>query len=475
MKLFFCFPLFGFFVVRFLFVRAVSVTSLKLSSKDFSKPVDAIFVIINHLYDSHDVTTTNLISPESLNHIDLNDFKDELFAKCSANSNLLFRQDSTMHIVSIAGRRKRFSVILISTFEGFLQTYERIKPEYFWFNGFYLIVLANGEFAEVETIFKLLWTNQIYNADILLEDENGKVLIKTFFPFRAASCDDTTPMTINQFIDGKFVNSANFFPNKMDNLQGCPIKASVSNNSEPAVFAQKLSNGSDDLSGRDIELVHTLAETLNFKIEFSFVGEEGYLLENGTSVGPLRALLDGKADVSISDWWLKGNRLKFFDSSIAYTSDQVIFVVPPGKDLTTFEKLVFPFSNSTWCAMLICFLVGFFIIFIIKRQTRRVQNFVFGAGVRNPFLNLFIGFIGGTQKILPPTNFARFLLTMFLMYSLVIRTLYQGSYYRLIQSNRHQNEIESIDEIIRKDFKIYVIRGITDVVQGSAALKRRLV
>jgi hypothetical protein len=98
---------------------------------------------------------------------------------------------------------------------------------------------------------------------------------------------------------------------------------------------------------------------------------------------------------------------------------------------------------------------------------------VFGTGVRTPCLNLFIAFIGGAQKKLPGRNFARFLLMIFLMYSLVIRTLYQASFYELLRSNKRHEEVQSIDEMIEKDFKFYVGIGNEDFLQKTEAIKNR--
>lgn len=86
---------------------------------------------------------------------------------------------------------------------------------------------------------------------------------------------------------------------------------------------------------------------------------------------------------------------------------------------------------------------------------------------------MIIGFIGGSQKILPKTNFARFLLMMFLMNSLVIRTLYQGSFYQIMQSNNQQKEAQSINEMLEKDYKILVINAVKDMLQGSDMMKTR--
>lgn len=92
---------------------------------------------------------------------------------------------------------------------------------------------------------------------------------------------------------------------------------------------------------------------------------------------------------------------------------------------------------------------------MIKTRSQFVQDFIFGAGVKSPIFNMFVGLFGDSQFILPKTNFARYVLMMFLMYSLVIRTAYQGSYFDILQSNQAHGEVKPIDEMIKKDFTFY--------------------
>jgi hypothetical protein len=113
------------------------------------------------------------------------------------------------------------------------------------------------------------------------------------------------------------------------------------------------------------------------------------------------------------------------------------------------------------------------VIFLINSRSKVVQNFVFGTNVKTPYLNLFIAFIGGSQKKLPGRNFARFLLMMFLMYSLVIRTIYQGSFYQFLKSNKKHREAQSVDELTEKDFKIYAFSAYLELFENFEALKKR--
>ena len=148
-------------------------------------------------------------------------------------------------------------------------------------------------------------------------------------------------------------------------------------------MAQILPNGTVKLQGSDIDMLLALEDSLNFKVNYTFIGDEGFFFSNGSAQGPLKALLDDEADVSIGNLWLKLTRLNFFDATVAYSNDYLMFVVPPGRDLTSIEKLIYPFSTKLWMLMLGCYSLGLIVIFIINRQPMKVRNFVFGVIKRN--------------------------------------------------------------------------------------------
>lgn len=309
---------------------------------------------------------------------------------------------------------------------------------------------------------------------IVFENEKKGISALTFNPFNDHNCHDTKPEIINEFVNGSFINSEEqLYPDKMKNLHNCPIRVSISNDTEPYVFARLDGNGKYQLGGVDIKLIQTLSKLLKFKINITFIGPEGYFSSNGSGVGTLKTLLEQKADLSLSDWWLNVNRLKFFDSSTAYKGESIIFLVPPGQELSTVEKLLFPFSVLLWTLIGLCFLIGFLLIFVIKFQSNSVQSFVFGTNVSSPCLNMIVGFIGGSQRILPKRNFARFLLMLFLLFSLVIRTLYQGSFFKLLHENVRYKEVESISELVEKKYQVYVLHSVVDMVVGFNSLQNR--
>lgn len=345
-----------------------------------------------------------------------------------------------------------FYVVLLKSIEDL-----KMMKSKFSFDAKFLVILKNGKTSEVRDIFRWFWMMEILNVNVVIDGQNSTVPLYTFMPFKKKSCGSTDPILINEFKGEKFAKDFdNIFADKTSNLNGCEVRIAASNNSRPYAFSILLPNGSYDFHGRDVELVKYLSESLNFRINFTFVGDEGSLSENGSAEGLFLELLKNKADLIVADYWLVPYRLKFVDASVPYITEPISLIIPPGAELSSFEKFIKPFDMISWIFLSIFISCGFLVIFIIKMfSTKQTQNFVFGVSVKNPSLNICSAIFGGAQNILPKFNSARYLLMTFIIFCLVMRTSYVGSLFRFIQSKVYHQEVKSIDEMIEKDFKFY--------------------
>lgn len=432
------------------------------------KAVSDIFTEVFYL----DITTVNLITSDSSNNSQVQDFKNQLTAKSFTSSKAIIRQDSSNN--HVGGQVKKFSIFIVNDLKELQDVFTKISAKIFKFNGFYLIVIIGDEVVELQKIFELFWNLQIFNLNIIYESSSNVVEVKTFMPFGAKKCNDMTPILINQYKDGEFINGVkDFFPDKVKNLYKCPIRVAVFNKSEPSVFVKHSEKGDLEFSGSDINMVKALAQNLNFKINYTLIEFNAFYCESLNASIPFKSTFNGQAEMSVSYWLLKVKCLETFDATTSYATEKIIFLIPPGRDYSFFEKLIYPFDFPLWGMIMACFFVGMLIIFVISRRSKFVQNLVFGDGVTNPYLNMFIGFIGGSQSTLPKMNFARFLLMVLLIYCLVIRSLYQGSFFELLHSSKHYKEVQSIDEMIAKDFTFYAQTGIAGLFYGSETIKSR--
>lgn len=372
----------------------------------------------------------------------------------SAASNLSVQIESFDGIRKLPERRKN-SIIFIDSFESFGRLHEILNDQSFDFDGFYLIVCLDITAAEANAMFRRLWKKFIYNVG-LLTLVNEAVTLQTFIPFGKKKCFDTDTEVINVF-DGDRWSTNAFFPQKLKNFQQCPISVTTFEYA-PTVIVKKLYNGSIELVGSDIELLNGLSVVLNFKIELNFLpnfGDWGVLYENGTATGAHKLLVEKKTDAMIGWFYVSYMKTLFMASSEPYFMVPLNIIIPSGSSFTPLQKLLIPFEPNVWILLLIVLLIALLVILTVEYRARHLRNFIIGSNVRSPLMELLVVLCGLSSHSLPRQQFPRYLLTMFLLFCLVMRTLYQSALFKFMQSDRTGNGVTSIDEMMNEGFTIY--------------------
>lgn len=471
MKLNTIFLAFSFCNNLLLLVKPANFYRFLVESEKYSLLSSAVVELINNV-STTEVKTVNLIHSESSNNV--KDFDDEFLSKSFHFANFLILQESADRITKKMTRLRRFAVLEIKDFHEFSRINRKISRENFKFDGHYLIILIKGLIKEIHDIFTILWKFQIFNVNVLWHAGNNSVLVGTFKPFQVDNCNNTKLVLINEFKEGKFTKQIeNMFPDKMRNLQSCPLQVAIPTDIRPFIIVSK-SNGSLRVTGRNIKILSALSGALNFKVNYSFIGESGDVYENGSADGAWKEMLDGSSDFLPCSCYLD-TESTLLDATTTLTFETIISAISPGKEFTAFEILICPFTLNLWFLVLAIVLIGVVIVIVIKRQPVEVQNFVFGRGVRNIYLNMLNGYLGGSQNSLPTRNFARFLLAFFLIYTLIMRTLYQGLYFEALHSGKRHKEVQSVDEMIEKNFKFYTPQYYIELIRGIGIARNRFV
>lgn len=185
-------------------------------------------------------------------------------------------------------------------------------------------------------------------------------------------------------------------------------------------------------------------------------------------------VINGQVDLTIGMYTVTFLRDRYMSSSEFYFSVAFVLIVPPGNVFSSLEKLFRPFQTNVWLMMVLAFAVGSFVITIVKLQTNRIKNFVFGSQNKSPYMNALNALLGGSLHILPKQNFARSLLFMYLLFSLVNRTLYQGALFQFLQADDRQKSIQSIDELMETDFLVYVLPSTMELTQNMKFRDKRI-
>lgn len=401
----------------------------------------------------------------------LQDFKSSLMEKY--NGCCIYRLDNHTVIQRNRRRLRNVNLILLDGLNSFKVLFETITPNKFSFRGFYLFALIKEKFDAYDEIFQWMWTKGIINVNVIFETD-GVVEVMTFMPFNdVAECGEASIAIVDRFVNGTFRNGVeNIFPKKLKNLHKCPINVTTFERCPAVCRGERFQR----LPGFDIELIRGNSEALNFTINLNFLNgsaQWGTILSNGTTTGAIAEVMNKRAQIIIGNYNLRSSRVRIMDHSVTYFSNPVIFMVPPGRKLTNFEKLARPFDQTVWILLLTTFAAAFLVIFILNFKIGILKVFLFGTRSGNPMINILIAVFGGSQPKLPQQTLPRFLLMKFLIFCLVFRSAYQGSLFRFLQSEGRKKEVQSIDEMVEKNFDIFMQESHVDLIQNSSRIYDR--
>lgn len=176
-------------------------------------------------------------------------------------------------------------------------------------------------------------------------------------------------------------------------------------------------------------------------------------------------VLNRSVDFTLGMFSKTTTRARAVDFSLSYAQSPLIMVVPPGQELSTLTKILGPFDESVWYVVGAMMLVIIVVTLTLKYQPRKIQDFVFGEQNKTPFLNI-INVIVGQPIFKPPgRNFSRWMLTMFVILWLVIRSLYQAVLYQDLQSTERNLPVQSIRESLELGFMYYMLASTQDNIK----------
>lgn len=160
----------------------------------------------------------------------------------------------------------------------------------------------------------------------------------------------------------------------------------------------------------------------------------------------------------MADIILTPERAKKFSYSIPYFYDSLIFAIPPAKAYSSLEKLFFPFKTTVWWCICASFVVVSIIILILKSISKSKRDFVFGRNNDAPFFNLISTCLGGviTEYQLPRRNFARTIVGIVLLTTLILRNAYLGNLFNFLRMQKRMEPLYYIQDIFESDVTLFV-------------------
>lgn len=289
------------------------------------------------------------------------------------------------------------------------------------------------------------WMRILQFQSILIRSSIGFKLISIARYTQPRACKSTRTIPINAFTTSSMNWTTNkFFSEPMKDFKNCSMLFGYAID-RPASYKSRGQNGKVENIGYNVQLIKTIASKLKFKCKFTRPEE--------TSYGQL--IVPPSMEMNLVTKVLTPVNIRRTFTTQPYVYETLSLLVPPGAAYSSFEKLFLPFEIEVWIWLAVTLVVAVAIITSVNLSPLAVQEFVFGANVSTPTMNLWVAMSGLGQFILPKRNFARFILMMYILLCLVIRTAYQGKSFEFLQQTMLKKEVQTIQEMIDRNFTLY--------------------
>lgn len=271
-------------------------------------------------------------------------------------------------------QRSNFNFIIINSKENLLHFFTTFDRDKFLITGFFFTFTSNCSVIDDGRLFDLAWSRYIVNFNVVCQQQD-KLWLETFQPFNNnVTCDKltriSTPLSqINR-------NYIDFFPKKLKDFQGCPIRLATFFY-PPITMRDEFANGTFRYYGSEFELAFGIAESLNSSIDIQYVskgGSVGLLLDNGTATGFLKQTIDGEVSMLMGFYYLTYLRTQHMSFTDSHYSIPLVIMIPYGEPWTAFEKLIKPLEGMIWMFLVATFGTGALTIAIINCQNDKVKR-----------------------------------------------------------------------------------------------------
>ena len=321
-----------------------------------------------------------------------------------------------------------------------IKTFENVHKKILWqenpefFHIVYCPHTAASDFSFIKDGFL------IDHVDFITNVNKKSIELSTTFMFTALKCRSIRFETINIFNTSQLkwneTKEKNFYSKKYSNMHECNLTA------------EKSFRGIDALNKIPFFIVGTFAEKSNAKLQIFLKGE----VAETTNLLFLPAA------------WNEKNASQLI--SYPYYFDNNVWFIPPGEPYTSLEKMMMPFQQTLWVVTMLTLLVLITISAVIVIFSSKLRILFFDTD--DPVFGLVSTFLAGYQNQLPSRDIARFSLTMFIIWSLIIRTCYQSELFKYLQKDARKPEVKSIVEMIERNFTFYANEITGRIIIGIA-------
>lgn len=164
-------------------------------------------------------------------------------------------------------------------------------------------------------------------------------------------------------------------------------------------------------------------------------------------------LQERRADLSLGSFRQSSERNAVATSTINYFQTLwSVVTLSEAYILTSLETLLFPFTTNTWFLLaFVCFL-ALTTVTLIRTIFRKVLS----KYIDHVSLDVLLMLLGMPALYTPRYNTTRILNASWMLFALILRTIYQALLFHLIRSNVTRNMPKNLFDLVQKNYSLIV-------------------
>lgn len=344
-------------------------------------------------------------------------------------------------------------VVIIESYISFIRILNVMKPDLrgktvLSSGAKFLILLLHP--IKLQRITSIMWSFYATNVVIIAPD-GDKIGLYTYFPYKSyLACQDTEPVLLQHWEEKSSLHY-HPYPDKMKNMNACPLYISTNKLYHPAA-EQKV-----QLQMIKKAIVRLLRDRMNFTPIIStrdYVSIDSDRAKNWSD--SLNDVISGVANISTCTIPLGVDRLGLLDFSIPYFRVRLAWLAPPIGQGPVWWRLFTPLNSYLWLVLL-C--IVFFVTSLpFTLKFRRVKKFCYryfknihkiqGAAFRT------WGVMLGQPIRVAPRRFRDFyIIAIWIWFTFVVRNAYQSVLIGALKTDTVVGNFASLKETIEHGYK----------------------
>ncbi|KAL0108841.1 hypothetical protein PUN28_014155 [Cardiocondyla obscurior] len=324
--------------------------------------------------------------------------------------------------------------------------------------------LSNESNSRIDDILKTLWfkykVQKVFVSEAALANDTVRInrIIRTFNPFAKVN-DSTSVWGKIEIINAKTTEEASnvlsqLVHRRTKDMHGYELKVGYFNRNqtraEPIrVRSSTRYNYAEVFKGFDELMLKTIARNMNFQTELINPTDNesyGYQLANGTYIGAIGDVVNGRTDICFVSYFIKKyttNLKEDVDFTVYMDFDKLCVVVPKAPKIPKGIRIYHFFPLSIWICSMLTHVFTYLIWYFLQEFTPgRTGKKSFRATIYRSFL-----LNAGCPQKLPSTNGERILLSGILLANVTLVGIFGGILYNSFAHDMYYPDIDSLQEL----------------------------